>query len=377
MEYKKSFCRQCKKEIIVPNIRSNGYLCEDCKKENAKNKKKRENLRYRIICPPRKCKACGGYIFYDWRSDIIARRGRPLNFCSETCAKKYAANYLRTEGKNKTKRLKCLRCGKENEVLINHSNTYICEACRKKLKEEKNPKKYKYSENCVLGNFERSWAYKTKSSNIKKLGFDFEGNFEEEFFKVRNLLYSIYYDQKKSILEMVDLFNFKSSITPQNMLRLFGFNKFRGVKEGIVNSYVQGRSSLTIPNDNYQFKHGWIDTQFGKFYYRSSYELNLIKFLDSKGIRFTCNEFKINYVSSIDNLIHRGYPDFYLLDYNLIIETKSKKFFDDQDLRDRYREIKKEGLDYIIIEFEKKIEILLEFIEINKKEEIYELLGVI
>ena len=44
-------------------------------------------------------------------------------------------------------------------------------------------------------------------------------------------------------------------------------------------------------------------------------------------------------------------------------------------LDDAYQEIKKRNLDYIIIRFEKKIEVLLEFIEINKKEEIHKLLG--
>lgn len=372
MENKKSKCRQCKKEIIVPDTKSNGYLCEDCKIKNIENKKKRENSRYRFICPPRKCKVCGELIFYDWRKDINSRRRHPIEFCSEVCARKYSSSFNKQEKEKISSKKRKEPTRKENSP--------------KKISKKINPEKLAYKKlldlypiNCNLGRFLRSQAYKQKSLNISRLGFDFNKDPKIEFDRIRYLLQKKYYDEKLSIIDLKNLFGFKSTRTPIDMLKLFGFTDFRNLREGIRLSFQLDKNSPIneISSENYQFKHGWIDTQFGKFYYRSSYELNLIKFLDSKGIRFTCNEFKINYVSSIDNLIHRGYPDFYILDYNLIIETKSKKFFDGQDLRDRYREIKKEGLDYIIIEFEKKIEILLEFIEINKKEEIYELLGVI
>lgn len=385
MKYKKSKCRQCKKEIIVPNTKSNGYLCEDCKIKNIENKKKRENSKYRFICPPRKCKACGELIFYDWRKDINSRRRYPIEFCSNSCAKRYSS----LNNKDKTKIIKCIECGEEIEVPNNCSLKIKCNDCKEKhkvLKKYSVPKRKEYldllnlyPEDCNLGRFIRSQAYKQKSSNLARIGFDFKGNLEEEFRKTRDLLYKEYFENKLSIIDLKNKFGFRSLRTPTDMLKLFGFSNLRNISEGVKLSFRLGKNSPIneISSEEYKFKHGWIETQFGRFYYRSSYELNLIEFLDKNNIEFTCNEYKINYVSSKDNLIHVGYPDFYLPDYNLIIETKCMKFFDKTDLEDRYQEIKKRNLDYIIIRFEKKIEVLLEFIEINKKEEIYELLGVI
>lgn len=326
------------------------------------------------------CESCGKHFNGDWRNP--ASRHTPPRFCSNECS--HRRNFSQ-ESKEKTaavlRKRSLERKGvklKGNEILEdlrNLNKNYYSE--KRKFEKKKKEKKYKYPENCVLGRFERSLAYERKPDNLIRLGFDFNGRFEDEFFKVRNLLYKVYYEEKKSILEMVDIFGFKSPVTPPHMLQLFGLNKRRNLKEGIINSYVQGRSEPSFPSiGNYQFKHGWIDTQFGKFYYRSSYELNLINYLINKNIRFTCNEFKITYLSSKDNLIHAGYPDFYLPDYNLIVETKNKSLLDEIDLKDRYERIKEKNLDYIIIRYDEKPEVFFEFIEFNEKEKIYELPGI-
>lgn len=86
------------------------------------------------------------------------------------------------------------------------------------------------------------------------------------------------------------------------------------------------------------------------FFYRSSYELELSKFLESKNINFTLNKFKIKYKSSKDESFHFGFPDFYLPDFKLIIETKNLENFDETDLNDRYLSLKELGLDFLVIE---------------------------
>ena len=75
----------------------------------------------------------------------------------------------------------------------------------------------------------------------------------------------------------------------------------------------------------------------------------MIKLLERKDISFSLNKFHISYISSRDNKEHDGYPDFYLNEYNLVIEIKSFKKFDEQNLIDRYKVIKDQGLDFIVV----------------------------
>lgn len=317
------------------------------------------------------CWTCGKSFIEDYREDKGSVKKKVPRFCSRKCSCSYSS---RSQDQTKIKSAKCSVCGNLKEINIHRSTrNFVCNDCKytkkrkhkfkkdseENLKSQKHnhnniDKRYLYPDTSILGRFERSKFYLQKSVYLQRIGFDFENlNWECEFFKIRNLLYIEYYEKKKSGLELSKLFNFKSWEVPAKMLRLFGFNKIRSHKESSINSYVTGRNNLSTSKEinkrsNYQFKHGWAETQFGKFYYRSGYELNLINLLSSKNVRFTCNEFKINYLSSIDNLTHVGYPDFYLPDYNLIIETKNKVNFDYVDLSDRYRVIKKKkfGLYY-------------------------------
>lgn len=56
-------------------------------------------------------------------------------------------------------------------------------------------------------------------------------------------------------------------------------------------------------------------------YLQSSYEILLAKSLDSNGIKW--ERPKPLYWTSEDNLVHKYYPDFYLIDYNVYIDTKN------------------------------------------------------
>lgn len=59
----------------------------------------------------------------------------------------------------------------------------------------------------------------------------------------------------------------------------------------------------------------------GKVYYmRSSWEIKFAKYLDAKNIRYTYEGLKIPY--SFQNKVYHYYPDFYLPDYNLVLEVK-------------------------------------------------------
>lgn len=65
----------------------------------------------------------------------------------------------------------------------------------------------------------------------------------------------------------------------------------------------------------------------GKVYHmRSSWEVKLAEYLDSLDIRYTYEGLKIPY--SYKNNIYNYYPDFYLPDYNIVLEVKPLCYID-------------------------------------------------
>lgn len=275
------------------------------------------------------CEFCGKEITEDYRKD----KRTPQRFCSRSCANSYSSLYVDYE---KLKDSFCTVCGKP--IKIKHNATSgRCDRCKVKHI-------YRYSKDCVLGKFERSMAYIQRSTNLERLGFDFNKDWESEFFKARNLLYKKYYEEKMSYLELKKYFKFPSHKIIPDYLKLFGLFKIRSISEGLRISFQKGVSKLNIPKTS-KYLSGWKDG----YYYRSSYELNMIGYLESKGIDFQCNTFKVIYRSSKDNNYHTAFPDFYVPSMNLIIEMKGENRYDEVDLKDRYESIKKSKTDFLIL----------------------------
>ena len=371
------------------------------------------------------CLECGKEFTEDYRIGIRAVKNNEPKFCCHGCTVKYynKHHYSYLYDINQTKFIECAVCHELKEVNIDiPSVNFICDDCKAetsfldsdkriyilfKLKEKNieitkesfykackdfvKRNTYKYPENCVLGKFERSQAFKNKPINLIKVGFNFDNpNWEEEFFKIRNLLYDLYYEQKLSANEISQKYNLQTNV-PKFLLKLFGFEKFRNIKEALSLMMSQGNSGFLQkdPNSIYRYKTGFYKVKTGEeYFYRSSYELETIKFLETRNIKFTLNKFHINYISSKDNIEHGGYPDFYLPDYNLLIEIKNKYFYNEQNLIDRYQtSIKNLGIDFIVLNCKgyvlktskvfkfKGFEVLKSFIEDkNKEKEILNLL---
>ena len=134
------------------------------------------------------CLFCNKPFTEDYRKD---KKGEP-KFCCKKCDRTYSSHQL---DQTKTKLIECTICHELKEVNIHCSPiNFICEECKEKQKKEEKRNNensvlhipYKYPENCVLGKFERSKAYKQKSINLIKMGFDFDDfNWEEEFFRIQ------------------------------------------------------------------------------------------------------------------------------------------------------------------------------------------------
>ena len=330
------------------------------------------------------CENCGKEFTEDYRKSLRPIKKEEPRFCSRSCACSYSSN---TQDQTKRKPIECSICHELKEVNIHcSSKSFICDDCkrkngfldskkRSKIKRILNKKNfefteenfqkeyksflernaYKYPGNSILGKFERSQPFKLKLPTLKKLGFNFEKNWEEEFFRIRNILYDIYFREKKSLTYMRNIFGINlNSNTVKKYMRLFGFLKLRNPSEETRTRFLTGDISINSP-ENSKYKVGWYKYNNNEFYYRSSYELKMIEALLKNNIKFECNSFKIKYYDSSIGVRRVGFPDFYLPDYNLIIETKSDYFYDEKNLDDRYVEIKKMNLEFLVVKYENNI----------------------
>lgn len=343
-------CKKCGKELTVSVFRSSNIVCEDCKKkESEQSKIYKEGL---------KCQTCGELFYKDYRKDLYRI---PPRFCSEYCAKKHATIF----SKNLTKIVYCKNCNKPVEVGIHCSSNYICKDCKKKIRKNVskkvnllNKKIYEFSEESELGRFERSQAYKQKSKNLEKLGFDFTAPLSQEYFKLKSLLTDLYIKEELSTLCIKEMYDIPSTLTVPNFLRLCNI-PIRSLKDASFIGIKAGRLKQLNSLDHIRnvYKCGYYEDIFKKKHYlRSSLEFDLAKKLDSLNLSFD-TEVEIEYLNSSDSRLHHGYPDFYLPKYNLFIETKGSCFYDEQNLKDRAEAIAKLGKNFLVLTY-----------DVNKKE---------
>lgn len=85
-----------------------------------------------------------------------------------------------------------------------------------------------------------------------------------------------------------------------------------------------------------QYHSGYHTSWEGKtFWYRSSYELDYAKQLDSIKVHYEVEKLRILYWSSVKNKQCIMIPDFYLPETNTIVEVKSDFTYTKQDWKDR------------------------------------------
>ena len=82
--------------------------------------------------------------------------------------------------------------------------------------------------------------------------------------------------------------------------------------------------------------------------YRSSYELDLCLEFDQAHIRYKVEPFMVEYLDSKTKNIRFAIPDFYLPDYNVIIEVKSKFTLDKQNMLDKINAYLEQGYDFVL-----------------------------
>lgn len=169
-----------------------------------------------------------------------------------------------------------------------------------------------------------------------------------EFYRIKDLLYREYIDNKLSISEIKEKYNYKGSI--ERLVKIFNNIgiPLRKYTEAINNAILKGRCKLPEGLNKYQC--GWYTTWEGKkFFLRSSYEFDYAKLLDKQKIKYDVENFRIKYWDDKEKRYRIAIPDFYLIDTNTIVEIKSNYTLDIENMKYKFNEYKKLGFNTKLI----------------------------
>ena len=281
-------------------------------------------------------------------------------FCCERCARTFSSKSC----SGMVKSANCIKCGKTVEIKNRASTkTCLCSDCkptrngickicgRTKNKNGKCDNKF-----CQRHNPQRF------ISLIKYFNFDKSKygtiEVENEFNRVRNILYNLYWVENKSSSDIAKLYNYKSSCT--NITQKF-FKKYLDIpvkclSYSVRENYIEGRNKIN--NFNNQYKQQWHTTWDGyEVFLRSSYELDYAKELDSKKIHYEVESLKIKYFDTLTSTYRCAIPDFYIPSLNLIVEIKSTYTLNVQNMKDKMAEYNKLGYTAKLICDHKELEL--------------------
>ncbi len=183
--------------------------------------------------------------------------------------------------------------------------------------------------------FIQTQSYKRKSKNLERLGFDFDNpNIKEEYRKLQQLLSHEYLIQCKSMPDIMKEYDIPSSKTLFDLFKVLNIQA-RTFSEAVKLTVVNGKWNCPSAGG---FKHGWhISWEGIPVYYRSSYELNYCKSLDSQKISYTMEPMRIQYYCTQSESYRIAIPDFLLPEQNLIIEIKGTYWYDEQQMKDKMK----------------------------------------
>ena len=287
-------------------------------------------------------------------------------FCCKECAKAFSSKHV-----NKSpKEAKCISCGKIIYISRNASNkTCKCDKCKNQktyyCEEEHKYKHIKYSICKICGrlknennecenDFCKYHNYQHFKSLIKYFGFDKTKlgtiEVENEFNRIRNILYDLYWNKNLSSTQLAEKFNYKS--TPTNITQKFFKNYLnipvKTVRYSVLENIMENRQTVIGCDPKYKFE--WHTTWNNKeVFLRSSYETDYANELDKNKINYDVESLRIKYWNSRLNEYHCAIPDFYLPDTNTIVEIKSDYTLDIQEMKDKVKAYKDLGYNFKLI----------------------------
>lgn len=279
-------------------------------------------------------------------------------FCSSKCARAFSGKI----NKDKLKDVVCNHCGKVIKV-NKHSakSTWLCNECKYNI-ETTNLNEFRTCKICgrkhlrgtiCQNEFCKKHNIKQLNTLIKYFGFDkrFLGTLdvETEFYRVRDILYNLYWEEKLCGQEISDLFGYKNSHNlTQSIFKYLEIPTRNTPDKFMQNCILNGRHVIKEIYNN--FKTCWHTTWNNKdVFLRSSYELDYAIELDSLKIDYDVESLRIKYFDSTQHKFRCAIPDFYLVETNTIVEIKSNWTFNKQNLKDKFAEYKKLGYNVKLI----------------------------
>lgn len=266
-------------------------------------------------------------------------------FCSQECARQYATKY---DNKLDKKIAYCKQCG--NILYINKRasiNNCICDKCKKEI-EKICPicgKKYTGTKNQKICSNECKHIkriiptlQKYFSLNVDTIGTKY---IFTEIKKITNLLYTQYWEEKKSFSDLAKIYNYTGN--PGNFTKIFKALNIdrRDQRNAQIESYINNKHKSISAN---QYKCCWHTTWNNKeVYLRSSYELDYAKELDEQQIDYDVECLRIKYFDTQKREYRCAIPDFYLPETNTIVEIKSDYTLDIQNMKDKFKAYKELG----------------------------------
>jgi len=277
-------------------------------------------------------------------------------FCCQECARSFASK--NTTGQ--LKKAKCIDCGKLIYIGKRASNKKCrCEECNKKHINPSDIKKcnicgkiYYKHDHCCQNTFCKNHSIKQFKTLIKYFGFNKTKlgtlEVENEFNRIKEIIYNLYWKQEKSFSDISKIYNYKSN--PGNLTKIFRYLNIpiRTFSETSKLTYLQGKQD-NKECDN-QYKQQWHTTWNNKeVYLRSSFELDYAKELDEQKINYDVECLHIKYWDSQKQEFRCAIPDFYIPSQNLIIEIKSSWTLDKQNMIDKMKAYKDLGYNFKLI----------------------------
>lgn len=260
-------------------------------------------------------------------------------FCSSSCAAKYN-NAKRKFNPKLDKRIKyipCKKCQKLTPTNI-RSSKVICLSCKQLSTFCRVCGQHKCTDKKVCDHF------RLFPSLIKYFGFneDVIGTKEvyKEFYRIRSLIEEEYIDNELSLLDLAKKYNHGAPPNLDKILNVLQIKK-RTISKATKLAILNGK---VTPIGRPRGKHGYYTTwNKKKIFYRSSYELEFAKLLDSKKINYEVESLRLLYWDSVLESQRIAIPDFYLPDTNTIIEIKSTYTYNEQNMNDKIKAYKSHG----------------------------------
>lgn len=296
-------------------------------------------------------------------------------FCSAECARKFSSHHINYSD---TKSAVCVDCGKPIIIKYNASiKTCRCDVCKLKRKYKLRNinsnwdglkcsicgrEKTKIGEKCT-NEFCNKHNIQQFRSLIKYFGFDKNKlgtcEAEQEFFRVREMLYDLYHRKHLSSNDISKQFCYPSSSNLTDKIFRYLEIPVKNTSQATVENYLSGKlKPVLCPT----YKNEWHTTWDGKeVFLRSSYEIDYANELDKNKIEYQVEGLRIKYYNTTLKGYHCAIPDFYLPNTNTIVEIKSNWTLDIQEMKDKVKAYKEKGYNFILmLEHRDRTDLILE-----------------